>query len=256
MIDNCDQYYRRRDIWACKKHIRLVYARWVEKMRPFLADAALADGPLVEVGSGSGLLGELLDGVMLTDVVDLPWIDRVVDCMDMPFDDGSIGGVICFDLLHHLCRPHDFLREAGRVLRVGGRVLLIEPYITIGSYLPYKLLHHEEVNFQSYHGAVKGPDASGDSDPWVGNLAVGNLVFGRDLPKWDELHSNLTIVHREVFSLFDFQAAGGFKHYAFVPYWLFRRLVKVDDLLSPLMRLFGFRVFVVLEKMSKEGIVR
>jgi len=67
----------------------------------------------------------------------------VVDCLQMPFVDGSLGGVIAIDLLHHVAQPHAFLNEAARVLRPGGRVLLIEPYITLCSYLGYKLLQHE-----------------------------------------------------------------------------------------------------------------
>ncbi len=109
--------------------------------------AFLGDGPLLEVGSGSGLLKEFLPDVILSDIVDLPWIDQVVDCLQMPFDDNSMGGIISLDLLHHVAEPHAFLREAARVLKPAGRIFLIEPYITLGSYLGYKLLHHEDINF-------------------------------------------------------------------------------------------------------------
>jgi hypothetical protein len=50
-----DEYYARRQIWAKKPQIRLVYRRWVNKIRKFLVQ-----GPLLEVGSGSGLLKDFL----------------------------------------------------------------------------------------------------------------------------------------------------------------------------------------------------
>jgi len=78
-----------------------------------------------------------------------------------------------------------------------------------------------------------------------------NLVFKRDLKQWDALQPVLNIIHREIFSLFDFQAAAGFKPYAFVPHWLFKHLVKIDDWISFLMPLAGYHIFVVLEKKSK-----
>ena len=111
-----DEYYARRQIWAKKPQIRLVYQRWVNKIRKFLVD-----GPLLEVGSGSGLLKDFLPQVILSEVFELPWIDRVIDCMDMPFDENSFTGIICLDLLHHVSQPHTFLNEAARVLRPGGR---------------------------------------------------------------------------------------------------------------------------------------
>jgi len=242
--DHLDEYYARRQIWAKKPQIRLVYQRWVKKIKKFLVE-----GPLLEVGSGSGPLKDFLPQLILSDVFDLPWLDKVIDCMDMPFEKNSLGGIICIDLLHHVAKPHVFLEEAARVLKPGGRILLIEPYITVGSYLGYKLLHHEDINFKDYH---KGTDKTQTkADPWQGNLALANLVFNRDLKHWKTLQPNLDIIHREIFSLLDFQAAAGFKPYAYLPHWLFKHLIKIEDWISFLMPVFGYRIFVVLEKKSR-----
>lgn len=232
------EYFARREVWGKKPQIRLVYERWVNKLRPFIP----RQGTLLEVGSGSGLLRDFIPEVILSEIVDLPWIDRVVDCMQIPFADGELTGVIGFDLLHHLKQPHLFLNEVSRVLKPGGRVLLIEPYITLFSFLGYKALHHESIYFRDYHLDKEG------RNPWEGNMALANLVFGRDLKKWGSLHPDLKIIHRELFSFFDFTCAAGFKPYAYVPHSFFRQLVKVDDYLTWLMPLIAFRIFVVLEK--------
>lgn len=232
------EYFTRRAVWKKKPQIRLVYERWVKKMRPFLPQ----QGSLLEVGSGSGLLRDFLPEVILSEVIDLPWIDRVIDCMHIPFEDGALSGVIGFDLLHHLAQPHFFLTEVARVLRPGGRALFIEPYITFFSFFGYKALHHESIYFQDYQSNKE------KQNPWEGNTALANLVFGRDLKNWASLHPDLIIVHRELFSFFDFTCAAGFKPYAYMPHSLFRHLVKIDDYLTWLMPLIAFRTFIVLEK--------
>lgn len=232
------EYYARREIWGKKPQIRLVYERWVNKMRPFLP----RQGPLLEVGSGSGLLRDFIPEAILSEVAELPWVDRVVDCRHMPFGDGTLAGVIGFDLLHHLAQPHSFLDEVTRVLVPGGRAFFIEPYLTFFSFFGYKILHHESIYFKDYH-----PDKE-ESGPWAGNIAVANLIFKRDIKNWTVLHPGLTIIHRELFGFFDFTCAAGFKPYAYMPHRFFRHLVKMDDHLAWLMPLIAFRIFVVMEK--------
>lgn len=232
------EYYTRKKVWGKKPQIRLVYKRWVKKMQPFLP----RQGSLLEVGSGSGLLRDFIPHVILSDMVELPWIDLVEDCMHMPFENGSLTGVIAFDLLHHIAQPHSFLKEVTRVLKPGGRAFFVEPYLTFFSFFGYKALHHESVYFNDYHMDKE------KKDPWKGNIALANLVFKRDLKNWSILHPGLTIIHRELFSFFDFTCAAGFKPYAYMPHWIFRHLVKIDDHLTWLMPLIAFRIFVVLEK--------
>ena len=45
----------------------------------------------------------------------------------LPFADAVFGSVFVRDLLHHVAEPRDVLREAARVLRPGGRFVLLEP---------------------------------------------------------------------------------------------------------------------------------
>jgi SAM-dependent methyltransferase len=49
------------------------------------------------------------------------------DAVTLPFRDGSFASVLIRDLLHHLLKPEEAVREAVRVLRTGGTLLVIEP---------------------------------------------------------------------------------------------------------------------------------
>lgn len=235
-----DELNERRRIWKDKPQIRLVYRRWLEMMRPFIPA-----GPILDAGSGSGLLEELLPEAIRCDIIPAPWLNLVTDCMRLPLKDACLGAIVDFDFLHHVGNPHVFFQEAERALRPGGRVLLLEPYITPVSYVAYKLLHHEDVCFGGYYRDVLN---GRKTDPWEGNMALPNIVFGREAKEWDRRHPSLKIVHKRFLSFIDFQFAAGFKPHAYLPMRLFQRMIRLDDLLPPLMPLIGFRVFIVLEK--------
>jgi len=51
----------------------------------------------------------------------------VSDAQRLPFADASFDGVFCINLLEHAPEPGLVLREAARVLRAGGRFLVVTP---------------------------------------------------------------------------------------------------------------------------------
>lgn len=236
--DPAEQHLARRRVWENKYAIRSCYRGWLERLRPFIIS-----GRSLEVGAGSGHMKTLWPELIETDVVATPYVDVVADGMRLPVAPESLSNLLVIDLLHHLPDPHRFFDEAARVLRPGGRVLAIEPYITPLSWIGYRLLHHEDIYFGGYRRASAG------SDPWEGNLALPNVLFDREAPDWPRRHPQLRIIHRQRFSLFDFQLAGGFKPYAFVGrprlYDAFAALDRRLDWLAPLA---GFRIFCVMER--------
>lgn len=238
MSESPDQHLQRRRIWNEKYAIRACYRGWFERMKPYIVD-----GPSIEIGAGSGDFKSFWPSLLGSDVVPSPLVDFAADAQRLPLPDDSLANIVVIDLLHHLADPHRFFEEASRVLRPGGRILAVEPYITPASWLGYRLLHHEDVWFGGYHrkGAAK--------DPWDGNLALPNLIFGRELAAWPTRHPRLRVIVRRQFGLLDFQLACGFKPYALVksPTW-YDRVLKFDRALDVLARLWGFRIFCVIEK--------
>lgn len=245
MNSAAEQHIARRRIWSEKYAIRACYEGWYQRMRPFIVP-----GQSLEVGAGSGDFGSFWPGLIVTDIVPVPWLHAVADGMRLPIADASLANVVVIDLLHHLQDPHQFFGELSRVLKPGGRLLAIEPYITPISYLVYRVFHHEDIWFKSYQKPRHARRAdSGKDDPWQGNLAMPNLLFARRHRGWLNQHPHLRVIHAQKFGFFDFQLAGGFKPKAYVGNrQVYDWFLKADRQLDCLGSLIGFRIMVVIER--------
>ena len=95
-------------------------------------------GLTIEIGGGIGNLKHRLPQVIATDVQFARWLDCVADAQHLPFASDVIANIVMVDVLHHVEFPMLFFREAERVLRAGGRIVMVEPAITWGSTLFYR----------------------------------------------------------------------------------------------------------------------
>jgi ubiquinone/menaquinone biosynthesis C-methylase UbiE len=93
---------------------------------------------VLEIGSGSsailsGLPAELRVGcdVSLAMVVMQPgpitWDQVVADGQQLPFRDSAFDGIYSINVAEHVPHPRRLLSEAARVLRIGGRFLVVTP---------------------------------------------------------------------------------------------------------------------------------
>jgi SAM-dependent methyltransferase len=230
-----------RRAWRENQPLRELYQRWYGRVRAALP----AQGPWIELGSGPGFAREFVPGMVLTDVVAAPWHDRQVDAQALPFDDGSVGALVLFDVLHHLPAPARFFGEATRVLRPGGRVVTCEPYISPLSYPVYRFLHEE--------GLVMGADPWAESldgsDPFQSVQSRPTRIFAdgaRDLVRRFPVFRLITL---ERLAGPSYPAAGGFSRPPLLPLPLWRALVAIEDRLpAAAFRLIGFRLLAVLER--------
>src|SRR5947207_7180096 len=133
--------------WQSKPLLQEIYAgfyrRIVAQIDPTIRGAVL------EIGSGIGNLKTHFPGAICSDLFPNPWLDLVCDGYELPFANASISHLVLFDVFHHLERPRAFLNEARRVLTIGGRLIVFDPYISLLSFPVYGLLHHEPVAWRS-----------------------------------------------------------------------------------------------------------
>ncbi len=67
------------------------------------------------------------EGVKLGGGTDYGRIDLVSDVVAIPAPDASFDAVLCTEVLEHVPRPADAVREMARLLRPGGRLFLTAP---------------------------------------------------------------------------------------------------------------------------------
>ena len=94
----------------------------------------------------------------------------------------SLRAIVMTDVMHHIPDPQAFLAEARRIVKPGGRIAMIEPWVSAWSRFVYTRLHHEPFR----------PEASSWSFPSSGPLSGANgavpwIVFERDRARFQRV---------------------------------------------------------------------
>ena len=106
-----------------------------------VAAAEQYERPLLDLGCGDGLIGQVLFGAGGVDVGFDPWMDQLrqaarsgvyrrVDLADahrLPYSDGAFATVFSNSVLEHIPDVASIAREVGRVLRGGGHFVFTVP---------------------------------------------------------------------------------------------------------------------------------
>tara|TARA_Y100001970_G_scaffold294127_1_gene447206 strand:+ start:50588 stop:51337 length:750 start_codon:yes stop_codon:yes gene_type:complete len=235
-------YYR--SVWDNKPSLRRVYESYYKKLL-----ASCVPGKTLEIGGGNGHLHEYNKDVIITDIQISSWVNISADAQKLPFKDQSFDNIILLDVLHHIEFPYNFFNEAERILRPGGRVIMIEPGITIISSIILHLTHPEPIYMRA--DPWKRGEPNPQKDPFDANQALPTIIFFRNSgkKKFLQLYKNFKIVNSERLSLFAYPLSGGFRKWSLIPALLVSTLLRIEATLMPFMGPFmAFRVFIVLQK--------
>jgi len=151
-------------------------------MQRYLGPTAFA----VEVGCGAGFSERFLKAgrLELTDAEPHPWVARVVDATELPYADASVDVLIASNVIHHLAYPDRFVREAARVLRPEGYLLVQECNLGKTTEWALRLTGHEGYDWSADPFDASRP-CNDPKDPWSANCAIPNLLFD-DLAKFKQ----------------------------------------------------------------------
>ena len=230
--------------WNRKPLLKVLYGDFYRQISQNLSN--VPDHKIVELGSGLGNIKEVIPECLRTDLFDNPWIDQVENAYQLSFTDGTVSDLIMTDVFHHLRYPGRALQEFRRVLCKGGRVIMLEPYISVLGLLVYGLFHKEPVALtHKIHWLAPQGWSAQDVDYYA---AQGNATriftrkgFQSELKDWSKVETIRL-------SALAYAASGGYSGPQLYPksiFMLVKGLEKVFDLFPSL---FATRLLVILEK--------
>jgi len=234
-----------RRIWAEKPTLRRLYH---EQFYGRLLAACTSGAHNVEIGSGPGFMEEADGRIWRTDILHSPYVHLAADAHRLPFGAGQVDNILGLDVLHHFNHPLGVLRELDRVLRVGGRVVLVEPYITPFSRFIYTYLHQEicDLNARPWEDA---PVFAQDKAAFEGNAAIPYLLLERGQDAMRQAFPQWRLHTLERFSSLTYLLSGGFKPFSLLPGPLYGPLYGLERATQPLWQSWGaLRALIVWEK--------
>jgi len=230
-----------RAIWAARPELRAVYQEWFAQLLRWVEGLH----PMVEIGAGPGFFKAYCPQLISTDVIPTPYVDVVCDAGSLPFQSGSVGALVMVDVLHHLPKPLEFLAEAGRILHPGGRLAMIEPWITVPSYLLYRYFHHEDCSLAV---DVRRPFGELGKEAFDGNAAIPFKL----LKQLEPGALSLRVLQATHFLGLSYLATLGFKRARPIPQTLLGMARVCERFLSPLRKFVATRILIVWEH-ANEG---
>jgi hypothetical protein len=148
------------------------------------------------------------------------------------------------DVLHHIADSRAFFTEALRCLKVGGKVIMIEPANTLWSRFIYKNFHHELFDPQGRWGLEEAGPLS------QGNGAIPWIIFCRDRVIFESEFPSLRIMSMRNHTPLRYLLSGGLTLRQLVPSFTYPLVKAVECLLSPLNNWLGMFQTIELKKVG------
>jgi len=240
-LDSAEMTIRRRALVQRNASARFSFERWYTELSRLAAEAP--EGLRVELGSGGGFLDQFVPAVIKTDVIELPFVDKVCFAEELPFPNASVGALLMVNVLHHVGNVERFFDEAERVLVPGGVIAMIEPYVSAFSRFVYGYIHHEPFD----------PAVTEWQLPPGGRLSGGNnalpwIVFVRDRARFERQHPRLRVEAVRPHSALSHLLSGGVTTRALAPLGAIRLLGRMEDKLAGIMPWTGLFCTVTVRR--------
>ncbi len=230
--------------WERKPVLRKIYREFHRLVAAHLSGQS--DGLTVELGSGIGAIKEVIPHCITTDLFANPLIDRVEDAYALSFAQGSLANLILFDMFHHLRYPGTAFQEFHRVLVPGGRVILLEPCMSLLGRLVYGVFHHEPLGLDEDIQLYAPAGWVREEEGYYAAQGNGSRIFrDSELPA---AFAGWKVLHLQRMSAISYVLSGGYSKPQLYPDVLYPFMKYVDTMCDAVPSLFATRLFVVVEK--------
>ncbi len=224
----------------CKPFLKRLYIDFYRQLQKAVPDSE--NRVVVELGSGGGFIKEVIADVVTSDILELPNVDKTFSALDMPFEEGGVDAFLMVDVLHHIVDSRVFFAEALRCLKVGGKIVMIEPANTLWSRFIYRNFHHELFDTQAdWQLEEIGPLSHGNGAiPWI--------IFSRDRMLFESEFPSLKIISMHTHTPLRYLLSGGLKLRQLVPSFTYPAVKAIEFILTPANSLLGMFQTIELQK--------
>jgi len=229
-----------REIIKRKSFLKNIYNDYYWEFKKSLRNAELKC--IVEIGSGGGFIKEIIPNTITSDIINIPDMDIIFSALKMPFKDNSVDAFLMIDVLHHLRDAKVFFKEAIRCLKVGGKIVMVEPANTLWSKFVYKNFHHETFDPSGTWGCESDRPLS------VANGAIPWIVFCRDRRHFQKEFPSFKVLKLKSHTPFRYIVSGGVSMRQLLPSFAYNIVKGIELILSPLNKYCGMFMTVELEK--------
>jgi SAM-dependent methyltransferase len=206
------------------------YLRWMYAK----IEKNLVGNKILEIGSGPGLSAKFIkkENVTLTDL--LYWsnsnVKGNIDATNLPFETNSFDSAFAVDAIHHVSYPVKSIIELCRVVRPGGTITIIEPYVSYFSFLVYKFFHNESTiwNYKIPNSGKTVSEIASEGEQSTLQALISNKLLISEILLRIDKDITLSINY---FSPISFFATGGLSNPLPISKNLIKLLIKLEQLL-------------------------
>lgn len=247
-VDGVSRIEQHQKMLEKKRMLREVFSEFHHLFRKLDQQHLPGTGTVIELGAGVAPMRDSYPEVLATDIVEAPYLDRVLNAEAMDLPDNSVRVIYGQNCFHHFPHPDSFLSELERVLIPGGGVILLEPYYGPFASFMYKRLFRTEgfdKNFPSWETPVSGPMNGA-------NQALSYIVFVRDRKEFERKYPSLKIVHEQrVGNYLKYIISGGLNFRQLLPDGMISVVNAIENLLWPFNRWFALHHVIVIKKITE-----
>lgn len=247
-IDSKDRLIVHREVLERKRLLQEVFTEFHHNFDKLDQQFFTGDGLKIELGAGIKPIRDSYPDVLMTDVVDSPHLDFVLDAEDMNLKNDSVRVLFGQNCFHHFPHPDRFFKEANRVLTPGGGIILLEPYYGPIAKILFKRLFKTEgfdKDFPSWETPITGPMNGA-------NQALSYIVFVRDKIRFERKYPTLKIVHFELCNNYlKYLISGGLNFRQLLPNWMSPLIHFAQCLLFPFNRWLSLHHVIIIKKVEE-----
>ncbi len=238
LIDKNQEYWNRKPL------LRTLYGDFYRLISNHLS--GLPGAKVVELGSGLGNIHDVIPDCIRTDLFPNPWIDQIENAYKLSFADQSVSDLILTDVFHHLKYPGTALNELHRVLRKGGRVIMLEPCLSALGLFVYGISHDEPIAVSKKIEWFAPDSWSPDNIDFYAAQGNATRIFVTN--KYRSKLKDWQKVETIRLSAIAYAASGGYSKPQLYPTALLPLIKRLEKILNLFPTLFATRLLVILEK--------